>query len=301
MSWLMDDVLGFDPNGGGIYGVARDVLGDTVADDWLGLDPNGGGMVGAINTVAPFALAAMGAYAYDPSMFAGLGGETAALGGTEAAALGGEGTTAAMQGGFGAGTGAAPVSSLGADVLSPATNFTAGAMGPQTASQLGAGFQQGMTEAGISSSPTLGSMFKSGMDTLNKPLWQGGPSTRQGMSGMQLAGGLYDAYAKNKMAGAQQEQMNKINSMYAPGSPEYNLMMQQIARKDAAAGRNSQYGVRAQNLAGTIAKQKADMLTSPTYANLSNQQLANKYGSLNSLFALAGKQAAPMIPTSTGG
>jgi hypothetical protein len=221
-----------------------------------------------------------------------LGG--AEIGAANAGTMGGDATA------FGQGGIAPQATGLGADVISPATNVPS-AMGPNTASQLGTQFQEEMTNAGISSSPTLGTMFQSGMDALNKPLWQGGMSTRQGLTGLQLGGGLYDMYAKNKMADAQSAQMNKINSMYAPGSPEYNLMMQQIARKDAAAGRNSQYGPRAQTLAGIIAKQKADMLTSPTYATLSNQQLGNKYGSLNSLFALGGKVAAPQIAPTTGG
>ena len=319
MSWLMDDVLGFDPNGGGIYGVARDVLGDTIADDWLGLDPNGGGLVGTINTIAPFALAAMGAYAYDPSLFAGLseGGTMAGAGAGEAgAALGTEGTTAAMQGGFGQGAIAPEVTAFAPDAISTATNIpaaTAGAaeafpysagpnmMGPQTAADLGTGFQTAMTNAGVESSPTLGGMFKSGWDAINKPLWEAGPSARQGFSGVQLAGGLYDMYAKNQMANAQRQHLNQINGMYAPGSPEYNLMMQQIARKDAAAGRNSQYGVRAQNLAGIIADKKAQMLNSAGYSNTLNSQLANRYGGLNSMFALAGKQATPKVVNTTGG
>ena len=122
---------------------------------------------------------------------------------------------------------------------------------------------------------------------------------------LNAAGGLYSMYSKNQMAKAQQQQANllnsqiaKISNMYAPGSPEYNLMMQQIARKDAAAGRNSQYGVRAQNLAGIIAQQKANMLPgissmTNTANQIQNQALANRYGSLASLFALGGTKTAP--------
>ena len=55
VSKITDDVLGLDPNGGGIYSTARDVLGDTVADDVLGMDPNGGGAVGAYNVAIPIA------------------------------------------------------------------------------------------------------------------------------------------------------------------------------------------------------------------------------------------------------
>lgn len=54
---VTDDVLGFDPGGGGIYDVGRDVLGDTIADDILGFDPNGGGIVQPMNTAAKIAVA----------------------------------------------------------------------------------------------------------------------------------------------------------------------------------------------------------------------------------------------------
>jgi SOS response regulatory protein OraA/RecX len=49
---ITDDILGFDPNGGGIYNVANNILGDTIADDVLGLDPGGGGIVPLVNTAA---------------------------------------------------------------------------------------------------------------------------------------------------------------------------------------------------------------------------------------------------------
>jgi hypothetical protein len=58
MGWwsdFTDDVLGLDPGGGGIYGVARDVLGDKIADDVLGMDPNGGGAIGFYNAAIPLA------------------------------------------------------------------------------------------------------------------------------------------------------------------------------------------------------------------------------------------------------
>jgi hypothetical protein len=49
---VVDDLLGFDPSGGGIYDVTRDVLGDTIADDILGFDPGGGGIVPYTNAAA---------------------------------------------------------------------------------------------------------------------------------------------------------------------------------------------------------------------------------------------------------
>lgn len=49
VSKITDDILGYDPGGGGIYEVYRDVLGDDIADDLLGFDPGGGGAVPVIN------------------------------------------------------------------------------------------------------------------------------------------------------------------------------------------------------------------------------------------------------------
>lgn len=119
------------------------------------------------------------------------------------------------------------------------------------------------------------------------------------MAPVQLASGLYDMYAKNQMADAQRDQYNqmnaRVNNMYAPGSPEYNLMKQEMERKDAAAGRNSQYGTRATELAGKIAGLKTNaLIQAQTGQNaLFQSSMNNRYGGLNSLFAQYGKANAP--------
>jgi hypothetical protein len=107
------------------------------------------------------------------------------------------------------------------------------------------------------------------------------------------AASLYDMYAKNKMAKAQEGMYNQnradINNMYAPGSPEYNLLQQQMARADAKAGRNSQYGTRANELAGAIAKYKTNALTGMQSGqnSLANLGLGNRYGMMNTPATLA--------------
>lgn len=73
---VTDDLLGFDPGGGGIYSVARDVLGDNIADDVLGFDPGGGGIVPVTNTAADMAVK----YAIGQAVGSTFGGETAATG-----------------------------------------------------------------------------------------------------------------------------------------------------------------------------------------------------------------------------
>ena len=114
---------------------------------------------------------------------------------------------------------------------------------------------------------------------------------------MYAAGSLYDMYAKNKMAEAQKGMYNQnradIMNTYAPGSPEYNLLAQQMARKDAAAGRNSQYGARANDLAGTIAKLRMGALGNLQQGQnaLGNQALSNQYGMFNTPLMLAAYSA----------
>jgi hypothetical protein len=120
---------------------------------------------------------------------------------------------------------------------------------------------------------------------------------------MYAAGSLYDMYAKNKMAKAQENMYNQnradIMNTYAPGSPEYNLLAQQMARKDAAAGRNSQYGTRANDLAGTIAKLRMGALGNLQSGQnqLGNQMLGNQYGMFNTPLALAMYSQKPNAAT----
>lgn len=58
-----DDVLGFDPNGGGIHDLTRDLQGVfepwlvPIRDDWLGFDEGGGGLTSVANVVGPAVLA----------------------------------------------------------------------------------------------------------------------------------------------------------------------------------------------------------------------------------------------------
>ena len=85
---LFDDLLGLDPGGGGVYKVARDVLGDKIADDILGMDPTGKGAIDFYNVAIPLAAGYYGAEAL------GLTGAEAAAAG-EAGAAGTAGMTAA--------------------------------------------------------------------------------------------------------------------------------------------------------------------------------------------------------------
>jgi len=178
-----------------------------------------------------------------------------------------------MQGTMGAGT-SLGYGSEGLGLGAPSEGMFAGA-GPTAASSSAFSLENLMNNP-------MGAV-KSAYDTVSKnPI----PS-------MYAAGSLYDMYAKNKMAAAQRGMYNQnrsdIMNTYAPGSPEYNLLQQQMARADAKAGRNSQYGTRANDLAGTIAKLRMGALGNLQSGQnaLGNQALGNQYGMFNTPLALS--------------
>lgn len=207
----------------------------------------------------------------------------------------------------------APTTSvLGNGTLSSASNspYALGGAGADTgtglglSSNLGAG-TAGVTGAGLTVPSTgyAGEGFWKGAVPTNSPnflqqLTSALPTAYKGLKGIQLASGLYDMYAKRQMANAQQDRFNTVNQqiegMYAPGSPEEQMMRQQLERADAKAGRNSQYGQRAVELAARIAdiKSKARQGAMVPQNQLMNQGLTNQYGGLNSLFGYMGKNEA---------
>lgn len=96
-----------------------------------------------------------------------------------------------------------------------------------------------------------------------------------GMGAGRLGKGLYDMYRKNQAADLLQQQQqhamqhwqqneDQINKYYAAGSPEALALEQQLARQDAKAGRNSQYGQRAVDLAAKMAERRAQFRTGMT-------------------------------------
>ena len=61
---------------------------------------------------------------------------------------------------------------------------------------------------------------------------------------------------------------NQLTDLFSPDSPYAKQLRQQLERKDAAAGRRSQYGTRETELAAQLAKQQAAVLANPQYAAL---------------------------------
>lgn len=110
-----------------------------------------------------------------------------------------------------------------------------------------------------------------------------------------VASGLMSMFSGNKNANAQQDRFNQvqnqINGTYAPGSPEYEALMQQLSRTDAQAGRNSQIGPRSVDLAAKIAQIKMNALsgTLQNQNTMFNSSLANRNNGLNGMFGVYGR------------
>jgi hypothetical protein len=147
-----DDVLGFDPNGGGIYNVANDILGDTIADDILGLDPSGGGIVPLVNAGANAAVA------YGLGQAAGgLFGGDAAAAAADADIAGGMvpefGTNAAYDSAMAAAMTPEAIAAMDAIVATP--SVVPDVMGPMTQTELGSSFENYMKDLGINASEAV--------------------------------------------------------------------------------------------------------------------------------------------------
>lgn len=59
---------------------------------------------------------------------------------------------------------------------------------------------------------------------------------------------------------------NQIDQLYAPGTPEYNQLYDEMSRKDAAAGRNSQYGPRSTEFGAKLAGIRGNLMNQFTGA-----------------------------------
>jgi hypothetical protein len=207
-------------------------------------------------------LAALGA--------AGLGG-TALLGaGGEASGAGG----AATEGGFtpdevaAAGVGGAGVGGAAAAGAGAAGGAAAGGLGSALGGAAGAAGAGGLGAA-------LG-----GLGGLTGLL--------NGLGG--LLGGNVDRIQSQQDADWWESQLKELQGMYKPGTPEAELMRHQMEAKDAAAGRNSQYGIRETDLAAKLAEKRSGIITSGGYQNMANAYRNRSSQDLNGLFGAMGQQ-----------
>lgn len=184
--------------------------------------------------------------------FAGMGGISA---------LAGNGFLGSVASGAGAGGGAA--ASAGAESFLPMHEATHSA---GFLSELGSGGIAGGLARGGSMNflSNLGTRAASGLANIFRGGGEPGGGGGGGLGGLDwlgLGAGAFGAYKQNDAANHMLDWLNsqqaKIDNLYAPNSPEYNALFDQLSRQDAASGRNSQYGPRSVDLAARIAEIKA--------------------------------------------
>lgn len=85
----------------------------------------------------------------------------------------------------------------------------------------------------------------------------------------------------NKASGALDKQIGGLEGLFSPNSPYAQQMRQQLERRDAAAGRRSQYGPREVELMAALAQQAAR--SAPQLNQLQNQRAAMRGQGLQAL------------------
>jgi hypothetical protein len=201
-------------------------------------------------------------------------------------------TTAMIGGGIAGGFGVGPFAGGGGAGVVPPNPFVGGgavaAGGGGLAGGGGglAGLFGGLGGGG--SMPSLGSIIK-GIGGVAGAL--GGGSGGGGLQDLLgVIGGGVDAKRQGDAAKAMEAWLKsnqaKMDGYMNPNSPEYKAMWEEMSRKDAAAGRNSQYGPRTSDFLAEVAKAKAENTlrfttgTSRAYADALNQN-ASKYAGLS--------------------
>lgn len=131
---------------------------------------------------------------------------------------------------------------------------------------------------GVATNPGTGGLITGPISSVPNPNpsdSSGGTTLPGGVDWGSVIGGLgsiFSGYQDYQMNQADKDYyqglMDKMMGMYNPGTPEATLMEQKMNAQDAAAGRNSQYGTRAVNLAGQLAQTKAGIMTSGTFGTL---------------------------------
>lgn len=225
----------------------------------------------------------------------------AAVGGA-AAGAGGAGGAGAAEAGGGAVAGEAGAGAAGGGFTGTVSTTGGGSMFGE-AMGTGAGYGGGAAAGGGGSMwSALGNqaVSRAGSSVLGRAIG-GGSSGGSNVNDLaSLFGGGLDYYNQNKASGDMlawlKQRAAMTDNLYNPGTPEADLMRQTMERKDAAAGRNSQYGVRETDLGAKIAQIKADANTRMTsgvsgnYAAALNQRAAAPAGLMGALQGSGGLQ-----------
>jgi len=142
--------------------------------------------------------------------------------------------------------------------------------------------------------------LKGGFDTLQSGMKTVSPFVQGGLS---LINGL-DSVGRSRNFAAQNGQTaQQLVDLFSPNSPYAQQLRQQLERRDAAAGRRSQYGTRETELAAALSRNQAGVLNSPQYQQLLAGANRSPYGglmgSLGQLFSFKDKNGNFKTPPGT--
>lgn len=119
--------------------------------------------------------------------------------------------------------------------------------------------QGGGYGAGSGVGSSLSNLYNATNSLMNTPLGQ----TLQG--GYKLGSGIMDYLNAEEARKAYKENTNNLRDLFGVNSAYAKQARQTIERRDAARGRNSQYGPRETQLAALLTGKQADVLNSPGY------------------------------------
>jgi hypothetical protein len=132
---------------------------------------------------------------------------------------------------------------VGTDSFKALGGITEGGMSPT-----------GLSSVGQSPAPTSSAVS----DFVSAFMGTGGGKSAGGGYGA-LASNLMGLYQANEQRKKMKEQMGSLNNLFTPSSPYAQHMRQALERKDAAAGRRSQYGPREAQMMASLAEKQMQM------------------------------------------
>lgn len=187
----------------------------------------------------------------------------------------------------------APPVSMGIEGINTLANMftnpgktTAGMFGSMAANAAGFPGMVGGALAGAAydgiSNPTQGGATNGGLGVT-------GPSQGGEQSWLNTGGTLGALYALHRGQNRSGDLASSLSGMFGPNSPYAQQLEQSLSRRDAAAGRRSQYGPRSVELQAKLAQMASGV--APSIGNANQSQLMQRLQMLN-LLGMAGQQGA---------
>lgn len=176
----------------------------------------------------------------------------------------------------------------------PVTAALAGKAAPQAMANMGINMGLsalgpiGAIAAAVNGMTGLSNGITAGLNGTNTPSSFQGNEGNTGM--MDLLGGLGGMYAGYQGQKEMGNMLGGLQSLYSQNSPYAQAMRQQLARRDAAGGRRSQYGPREVELQAKLAQMASNQI--PAMGQLAQNKAIARNNMLMSGLGLANKSGA---------